>query len=199
MPLSALLNSAFCSLFSWDLNLFDFYLLRGVCIRHLVFCSHYFSQLYQEVGNNFILMNEDVHHDVVGNVALPRLHNPKGVQLCTWGSARRNSHMTSKITYTLVALVVLSGSKHRGMRSFVQLCFSGMTLYWHSTAVGLQPSDPSCTLTWGYGLLVLPVCNIGRISVEMVTGLLLDVHNYFPVIPAMCMCYGQSACTIIYS
>ena len=158
MPLSALLNSAVASLFLWDLNLFDCYLLRGVCIRHLVFCSHYFSQLYQQVGNNFILMNEEVHRDVVGNVALPRVHNPKGVQLCTWGSVRRNSNMTSKITYTLVALVLVSGSKHRGKRNFV-LCQRHDVMFEVRRSVGLQQPDPSCTLAKG-------LCTLGIIYMQ---------------------------------
>ena len=52
---------------------------------------------------------------------VPRVHNPKSVcvQLCTWRAARQNSNITSKIRYTLVALVLLPGSKHRGRRSFV--------------------------------------------------------------------------------
>ena len=87
-----------------------------------------------------------------------RVHNPKSVQLCTWRSARRNSNIMSKMTYTFVALVLLPDSKHQGMRRFLSSVPQQHDVMEFRRAVGLHEGYSSQTPvahSWGYGLLAL--------------------------------------------
>ena len=91
------------------------------------------------------------------------------MQLCTWGSARRNSNITSKMTYTFVALVLLPGSKGpRNTECCTAVPQRHDVMLEFRRAGGQQQPDPSCTFLvlwtlWRNANTVSEVCR-GRNS-----------------------------------
>ena len=115
----------------------------------------------------------------------PRVHNPKSVQLCTWGSAAEFQHYVKNDVHVRCTCTTPWFQAPRNVEFCAAVPQRHDVMEFHR-AVGLQQPDPSCTLLglWTLGTTIEQgrfFCSLSRtpggMKLKKIISLLLKVER----------------------